>query len=430
MYQKLSGPLSVQIEITDNCNEMCHHCYRSCQLRLQQKTKVLKPEDAVRVVEEVAVAGAFAVALTGGEPLLYPKSVIAAVKTARARGLICNVNSNLQKISEEIVQVFAENGVRVLTSLISFDEACHDRIVGLPGAHNRLLGNIRKLVELGVKVSANMVVRHDNANHVYNTGLLAKSLGIHRFSATKAAPTPGIDYATYAPSPQQIKTSLDALLQLNADTGLAVDILESYPFCFLGDIEKYAMFARRNCTAGIFNCSIGPDGAVRPCSHASMTYGNVFSESLLNCWSRMDDWRGGKYINEECRHCRHLPKCTGGCRIDAKICGGDIRGRDPLMTNPSLVVRPSKRRRPVLSLPEKVAIPAYVRLRAEAFGGIAKIDENVVYLGMGGYHLLSTLPREAAFHWQNLATNHKISKKELRGFFQLLFEKKAVIAAE
>lgn len=430
MYKALSAPLAVQIEITDNCNEACSHCYRSCQIIQKQSVKVLDPQNVTHIISEVASAGVFSLALTGGEPLLYPETVKMAIASSKNNGLVCNINTNLQPLTEQMAVLFAENDVRVLTSLTSLDERDHDRIVGLKGSHRRLLKNIRLLSGLGVKVSANMVVRSDNAQSVYDTGVFAKTLGVSRFSATKAAPTPGIDYASYAPTSQQIKTSLDDLLRLKDDYGMNVDILESYPLCFFGDLEKYALFIRRNCTAGVFNCSIGPDGNVRPCSHSGMSYGNVLNESLQSCWLRMDDWRSGAYIHKECRDCPYLLECSGGCRTDAETLYGDIKGRDPLMTNYSQILPAKPPEEREIYLPEELILVSYARIRKEAFGGVLRVDDNVVFLGSNGFDLIFSLTKGESFSWRQVSAGLHLSEEEVRSFFVSLFERGAVVPAE
>lgn len=294
-YRTLKSPLSVQVEITDNCNETCSHCYRSCPSLAEKSGVALSPERAKYVIGEIIRAGVFSFSLTGGEPLLYPKSVKDAISEGKKAGLTCGVNTNLQPLTNQMADFFSENNVRVLTSLASVEPEMHERIVGLKGSHARLVRNIEKLTNMGVRVSVNMVVRKDNFWQVYETGKFAHTLGVSRFSATKAAPTVGIEYSTYSPSHEHLKSSLEDLLRLQAEYGMDVDILESYPLCFFGNVERYAHFARRNCTAGIYNCSIGPNGDVRPCSHSAHAYGNIFCENLEAIWGNMDQWRQAEY---------------------------------------------------------------------------------------------------------------------------------------
>ena len=191
-YQALKSPLSVHVEITDNCNEACSHCYRSCQIIDKRNVSVLAEMDAERIVERLSDADVFLITITGGEPLLYPKSVLACARAAMRLGIQVQLNSNLQALSDEMLSFIAGNGINVLTSIAAETAECHDKIVGLAGSYKRLVRNIGKLVSSGVNVSANMVVRSDNYSRVYATGIFVNSLGIKKFAATKAVPTLGI----------------------------------------------------------------------------------------------------------------------------------------------------------------------------------------------------------------------------------------------
>lgn len=424
MYRTLSAPLSVQIEVTDNCNQTCSHCYRACQHIQKSATKHLTPEQAVQLVSELARWNVMSVCFTGGEPLMFKNAVKAGVRKAKELGLSVYCNSNLQLLNAEMAHFFHKNQVGILTSLLSSDPDVHDRIIQRPGFHDRLLPKIRLLTDTGVLTSANMVVRKENAHQVYETGRLAHNLGVLRFSATKVAPSPNTKYQNYRATPGQIKESMDALLKLQNDFGMWVEILETYPLCFIQDLDKYQQFVRRNCTAGIFNCSVSPDGTVRPCAHADMTYGSLFERSLQDCWLAMQEWRNGAFLNDTCRSCDYLMQCSGGCRIDAKIFHGDIRGRDPLMTGPSAVKPAENPMKLDFNLPELVKFRQGVQVRSEEFGGVAKYNDELVFLNDSGYQtMLDLLNDNRAFDWRAVIVPG-VSEEDKVIFFKVLFDKK------
>ncbi len=390
MYKKLSAPLIVQLELTDGCFQLCSHCYRSCQLRNRSDTS-LSESQVEYIIERLAQHNVFQVVFTGGEPLMVPAVLKAGVLKAAEFGLFRNLNTNLGLLSPNMVDFLVEHKVAILTTLFSHKEDVHDRISGVRGSHRRLLHNIETLVNRGCVVSVNQVVRCDNALDVLDTGRLMAQMGVAKFSATKAAPTPGIDYNTYRPSSSDLLGALDSLLVLQEETGIKVDTLESYPFCFFQDIERYAPFARRNCTAGVFNCSIGPEGGVRPCSHADLSYGNIFKQSLSEIWDKMHVWRDGSLLPPKCQGCPLLKGCSGGCRFDAKFTCGNLCGDDPLVGDPSTVKMPSKEAYIPKELPELLQISRYLRHRPESFGGVCWVDKNVLFLTSAGYSLATTL---------------------------------------
>lgn len=391
MYKTLRTPLVLQVEVTDACFQKCGHCYRSCQLKKALPIKKMTIPQIEHVVEEASRCKVFQLVFTGGDPLMYPEVFMAGVLKAKKLGIFRNVNTNLGLLTPELAQFIVENKVAVLSTLFSFDRYLHDQIAGYEGSFDSVTTNIRLLASMGCKVSVNMVVRKDNALQVLQTGRFAVELGAIKFAATKAAPTPGIDYETYRPSAQQLRAALDALLTLQAETGVAVDTLESYPFCFYQDLEKYQMFARRNCTAGVFNCTVGPDGYLRPCSHADLHYGNVFETPLEVCWQSMQEWRDGSLLNAKCAGCKFLRGCSGGCRFDAKYTCGDICGEDPLMGDVATIKMPNEPAPPSLEFPVSLNVSRLLRHRPEDFGGVLWVEKNVLMMTTEGYAVVCRL---------------------------------------
>lgn len=423
MYRTLSSPLSVQIEVTDNCNQICSHCYRACQQIQKAATKHLTPNQAEALVEELARWKVMSVCFTGGEPLMFKDTLKAGIRKAKELGLAVYCNSNLQLLTSDMAHFFHKHQVGVLTSLLSYQPEVHDTIIQRKGFHERLLQKIRLLTEAGVLTSANMVVRKENAHQIYETGELAYRLGVLRFSATKVAPSPNTEYQNYRATPRQIKDSMDVLLQLQSDFGLWVEILETYPLCFIQDMAKYQQFLRRNCTAGVFNCSVSPDGTVRPCAHADMTYGSLFDKSLQECWFSMQEWRDGAFLYETCKTCPHLLHCSGGCRMDAKIFYGDIRGKDPLMTAPEAVQPVENPLQFDFELPERLHFKDGVQYREEDFGGVVKFNDELVFLNEVGFKTARNLINGGiAFDWKSVETPG-VTDEEKELFFKVLHDK-------
>ncbi len=423
-YQKLKSPLSVHVEITDNCNEACSHCYRSCQIINKRNVSVLAEIDTERIVERLSDADVFLITITGGEPLLYPKSVLACARATIRLGIQVQLNSNLQALSDEMLSFVAENGINILTSIAADTASVHDRIVGLVGSHERIVRNIKRLVSLGVRVSANMVVRSDNHSRVYETGMFVHSLGVEKFAATKAVPVSGVPYEGYAPDRNQIIGSLDDLLRIQEETGMVVDSLEPYPLCFLGDLSRYRLFARKKCSAGVYSCSIGPSGSVSACPHSDLVYGNLLEEPLADIWIRMNGWRDAEFINEDCVECPYLYECRGGCKEDAYILSGDRSGRDPLMTEFSDVVPSEELFSCVVEFgnDDVFRFHSNCKWREEPFGGLVVLREGMALFGEDGWKIFQGLNRKS-FSANEIAQVFGIGIDEVRQFLSFLFLK-------
>lgn len=381
--QELSAPIAVQVELTTQCTNNCPHCYNYHRESNDPGT-TMSTEGLRTSLTRIGEAEVFSVTLTGGEPLTQPELVVEGIHLCARFGIACSINTNLTALDESTLLKMKRAGrFSILTSIASHDEDVHDELMGRVGAHRQTIRGVELLKRHGVSFAANMVVTQRNADHVYATGMFAHALGARSFSATKASPPLGcLDYSGIQPTHTQVRHSLDELLRINQATGMQVDILECYPMCFFGDVQRYARFARRKCTAGVSSATVGPDGTVRPCSHSSMTYGSLLEEDLPRIHSRMAVWRTGALLPKTCGTCEHLGDCSGGCRCEAEY-AGDITGMDPLAKGPLAVVpkRDDALGRPAVSQMTRVSVPSSVRIRQENFGYVVWRDGSMAMVG-------------------------------------------------
>jgi radical SAM protein with 4Fe4S-binding SPASM domain len=322
------------------------------------------------------------VTLTGGEPLLEPDLLIECIKQCSERNIVCSINTNLVPLTDRMLSKMLEVGkFSILTSLSSNIPSVHDFLMNANGRFSKTIDGINLIHKAGVNFSINMVVTKINADHVYQTGLLALQLGAGKFCATKANPPLGcIDYSMVQPTHEQVKDSLDVLLALNKDTGIRVDALECYPLCFLGDLEKYEPFTKRRCSAGVASGSIGPEGGFRPCSHSNRIYGDVFSEdSIEDIFARMTDWRSGELIPETCKKCSYFKRCSGGCRCEAEyVC--KIEGMDPYACGEGAVLPGPIVNYGIIADDRPVFFPKNIQIRSESFGCIIHRNGNLAMI--------------------------------------------------
>lgn len=176
-----------------------------------------------------------------------------------------------------------------------------------------------------------MVVSKPNLNDLEDTAHYVKSLGLTSFSATKATTPPNCpDFSRYSLSSEELKIMFDKLLSIKRDEGLLIDSLEPYPLCHFQDFQQIESFGHRSCGAGKTICTIGFDGAIRPCSHADQKIGKILGHnSFQELWLRLQPWRTNEYIPEGCNECGIKNVCYGGCRIEAYVVNGSLKSENP-----------------------------------------------------------------------------------------------------
>lgn len=432
-YRELSAPLSLQVEITEACNNRCIHCYNFWREADKQLCLTRLSALQLETIAGIAIENKiFAVTLTGGEPLLFWRILPPVIQKLRATGIDVSLNSNLTVMNDEIAQALKNSGLNsVLVSLLSHRAEIHDEISNHKGAWKKTIDGIKIVVSHGFRVAVNMVLLKSNYCDLYQTAELAQTLGVKSFCATKASPALNArDFTSLAIDTQELKQSLVQLETIRSKLGISVDILECYPLCLIGDAARFDYFARRSCTAGVTTCTVGSNGDIRPCSHADMVYGNIFREPFCDIWFRMDDWRNGAYIPKECLGCKFVAACSGGCRMEAKYYG-NICGKDPHMTGPDDVIK-----LPVVDTKsgcnirpdDRFKITENLQVRQEKFGATINIPiKGTFFVNKDAFRIISYCLYQKSFTLSQLSADTGITIDTLVKFISMCLNKSIVL---
>ncbi|MBR3306478.1 MAG: radical SAM protein [Lachnospiraceae bacterium] len=302
-------------ELTLRCNEHCFHCGSSCAGDLPHG---LAPEVYLGVLDEVAerYEKKPLVAVTGGEPLLYP-DFFPLMEAVRDKGFRWGMTSNGTLIDKETARHLKEAGMRTISLSIDGTEETHDRYRGLPGAYRMGMEGIQNLIDLDCfNVMVTTVVNHQNINELDRLFEIFDNMDINVWRLTGLEP---IGRAEKVPE-----------MHLTADDNrrLMEFILEKrskklpveYSCChFLG--LKYEAEVRDwyfLCNAGVYVAGILVNGDVTACldiPHGPGTIqGNILKEKFTDIWeNRFEIFRRPlSERNETCASCPQAKWCRGG----------------------------------------------------------------------------------------------------------------------
>ncbi len=383
MFKRLMAPISVQWELTAACNLNCVHCYNYWRGKNETPSLpvITNQPNPEKVADELINNKVFHVTLTGGEPLLVMHKYRKTLLRLRDAGIDLHCNSNLALLNPKRLQLLQEIGVRsILTSIMGHEASVHNPIANAQGSFEKTVAGIRLAIERGFRVGVNMVVTKKNLPHVYATGAFAQQLGVTCFSATKALkPATADDFSDYQLSRQELNQMFQDLVDVRNATGVNIDSLEHYPACAFPNSQIRSAFGTRNCSAAKTCCTIGFDGAIRPCSHAPQEYGNIV-DGLEPAWIAMDDWRKGEYVPVYCKNeCKEYPlMCGGGCRIEAKNHSGSYTDRDPYCLGKESLHQMT-RKKTGLSIDARFEPTQGLRFRAEIHGCVVFLS-NIKWL--------------------------------------------------
>lgn len=330
----MKTPITAQIEITEKCNLKCPHCYllegKEVNGENEDDAKILK------IVDRLIALKLFNVVITGGEPLLKKEILLKCSNKLIKNNISVSINTNLQALTPDFLDHMNLKELRnFLVSCPSSNPETYRAMTG-GGKYSLFLKNLKLLLSRTDKVFINMVINKLNIKEIRKTAQDLKKVGIKRFGATPMAINLLNIRKDYFLSIPEVQKVVDDLIWVHESLGMDVDILEPLPKCIFSDnlLNQQFAFLKKKCSAAITSFSVSPNGNVRPCGHNIDSYGNIIEEKFSDIWEKMKEWRSGSYIPNECKDCRALHFCAGGCRITAKGINGSLNSKDPWMIKP------------------------------------------------------------------------------------------------
>ena len=141
------------------CNERCPFC----NVPAEEYPRPTPPaQQTQHELTTFVASGAKTLTISGGEPTLLRKRLLALVREARGRGVpFVELQTNAVLIDAGYARELAEAGLTsAFVSLLSHRAELHDELAGLEGAFPDCLRGIDALLDVGIRVALNPVIAH------------------------------------------------------------------------------------------------------------------------------------------------------------------------------------------------------------------------------------------------------------------------------
>ena len=164
------------LELTNNCNNRCLHCYAD--------SGPCKPDETVphnrwlEIIEEGKNAGATAIQLIGGEPLLYSKWRQLVDKAHQLQYETIEIFTNATLITDDDIQFFKSHHVSIATTIYADNACIHDGITLNQGSFSKTLENIKKIITSSIPLRIASIIMKPNETEVDGIMKLCANLGV------------------------------------------------------------------------------------------------------------------------------------------------------------------------------------------------------------------------------------------------------------
>lgn len=305
-------PQHSTIELTDQCNYKCAHCYRGSS---PQASKHIDFEKCKQYINDLWENGGTVLELTGGEPLLH-KNFFEIVDYAYARMGMIGVLTNGYYLQEEAVERLVKYKDKVMfnISLDSCRPEFHDKFRGKEGAFAKTTHAMELLGKYGFTYRAAMSVTEDNFFDIEGTIKLAKKYGARIFGMS---PVMDMGRGEELCGVKQAEPSKDYIQKCS---DYEKHIMTDYRD-YLHLITEEQSKAVRDSNCGLLHRSVvvGPDGELRPCVMFGgdiITIGNIYKQSFKEIFegglgpvfSKLNGPKAA--ICGDCKHFQYCQNCS------------------------------------------------------------------------------------------------------------------------
>lgn len=323
------------LELTLKCNEHCFHCGSGCHAQMPDG---LPLEQYKKLLDEVKekFGTKVLIALTGGEPLLYP-DFFALAEYIQTLGFSWGMTSNATLITKEVAQRLKECGMRSISVSIDGVEETHDRYRKMKRGYALAMQGLQNLIDVGgfVSIMVTTVVNHENIKELDELFDVFNDMDINEWRLTGLEPIGrAMEAKELHLTPEDYRTLME-FIRDKREQKLPVEYACSH---FVGiEYEAEVRDWYFLCNAGIYVAGIMVNGDVGACldvpRNEQTIQGNILRDSFTDIWNnRFELYRTPlSERNERCKNCPQKKWCEGDSyhswdydKNEPKVCLRDV----------------------------------------------------------------------------------------------------------
>lgn len=324
---------SVLVELTYRCNLDCYFCYNDLGLRGEP----LSTEEYFRFFEDLRDLQALNLTLSGGEPLAHPDFLKLGAR-ARELGFVVRIKSNGHALRGEMARRIRDeiDPFLIEVSLHGATAATHDRQTRVPGSFERLLANLRQVLDLGMRVKINSTLTRWNEDEAEGMLNLAAALGVPIQVDPEVTPRDDGDREplSIAASREGVRRLFELQMErARVDPGMGIGHGGG-----IGDEGTLPVPVEKHCGAGSAGIAVDPYGNVYPCVQWRKPVGNLHTQSIREIWLSS---KGLAEVRELTTDVKRMVDSFGASGSLLNFCPGtaETRTGNPLRVYPEALAR-------------------------------------------------------------------------------------------
>jgi radical SAM protein with 4Fe4S-binding SPASM domain len=297
-------PMHALLELTNNCNLWCRHCYITHRPAKGELTlDEIKP-----ILDQLADLGVLFLTLTGGEALSR-KDFFSIAEYARQRDFSFSLFTNGTLITPSVADRLKELALeRAEISILGATAATHDAITQVEGSFEKAIEGARLLIDRGINVQLKTTWMKLNIDESEEIRDLVDSLGVTSFRGGNLI-IHRRDGSSENSSLAAEESQMRAMQQRRLDRHPGAQLPPDPPP--LSEEQKKDIIP---CGAGQTSLRIDAYGNVYPCAAINVLLGDAKTTPLAEIWYGSEELEKIRAIRladlPECSACDLWQRCT------------------------------------------------------------------------------------------------------------------------
>jgi uncharacterized protein len=316
--------LDLMVVPTYECNFRCTYCY--IDFRKGRMTAQVEQAVVRFIARQLPTCAALNLTWFGGEPLLCIDTVervsdlVNRAASASAVPSKCMIATNGLLLTPVTAARLCTAGARYFHVTVDGPPSHHDLLrpaIGGGATQSRIMANI--VAVLGEVPAAHVTLRMNATRN--NVEALPAALDEIPGSLRPRVQVTVMLVRGGAPPDASLRTQVHDVMRQALEMG------------FPGNNAAFPVGRSTHCAADSrMNFQIGPDGSLYKCTPSptkpDVCVGSLGADGVPQFNDRYREWHAAPEVRPECRSCRYLCFCNGGCRLERMRPAPDLSCQD------------------------------------------------------------------------------------------------------
>jgi len=218
--------------------------------------------------------------------------------------------------------------------LISAEPVVHDKITGLESSFKKTVSAMQEIKKQKGKLAVVVVMTKESIKTIRETIELAIALGADSILLNRVNIGGSClnDFSNIMPIVEDLEKAFQIADSLSSEYEIPINAGVPVQPCLI-NTSKYKNINFGYCQTGRENPYYAVDcsGNIRPCNHSSIVLGNILENSLEEILNSSLLKNFEKAHPVECKNCKMVFNCQGGCKAAAEAFFGNPNKMDPFL---------------------------------------------------------------------------------------------------